>query len=258
MRYFLILCVGVWWGISAHDNCFASNQERLKKYFLAGEYTQAIREGERLLAEDPSSASSDDLYYLLGLSYLKDRDYLRASDIFEIILNEFKGSRLRDVATLGLADTYFLQGNMFSAKKYYQELLLGAAKENCGAQAYYRLSQIAFKEGNTLQAQEYLALLKNEFPLNLESKGEEEICVLSESGVTLCYSVQVGSFSNEKNAQNLLRKLKKDNYLAYIEVTTKGGRPFHQVRIGKFQTRPEAVTFERKLAQEGYPTRIYP
>jgi len=53
----------------------------------------------------------DELYYLLSLSYLKDGNYLRASDIFEIILREFKGSRFKEDALLALGDTYFLRGD---------------------------------------------------------------------------------------------------------------------------------------------------
>ena len=89
--------------LGIHAFAYALDLDKLKAYFLSGDYKSAITEGERVLAKVEDSGPIDELYYILGLSYLKDGNYLRASDIFEIILNECKGSHFKDDAILRLS-----------------------------------------------------------------------------------------------------------------------------------------------------------
>jgi outer membrane protein assembly factor BamD (BamD/ComL family) len=77
---------------------YALNIDKVKINFLNGDYKAAILEGEKILAHSRQSPDTDELYYFLGLSYLKEGNSLRASDIFEIILSEFKDSRFRQEA----------------------------------------------------------------------------------------------------------------------------------------------------------------
>ena len=56
------------------DKGYCLNLDKVKVYFLEGDYKSAILEGEKLIAQDPHS---DELYYILGLSYLKDEGTVR-------------------------------------------------------------------------------------------------------------------------------------------------------------------------------------
>ncbi len=125
---------------------YALNLDKIKVHFLAGDYKSAILEGEKLLAGEAQSGRSDELYYILGLSYLKDGNYLRASDIFEIILKEFKNSAFKEEASLGLGDTYFLKGDYGQAEGYFRELINNNPATKLKAQVCYRLSLIGFNE----------------------------------------------------------------------------------------------------------------
>lgn len=237
------------------DSGYAMNLEKAKVYFLNGDYDSAIVEGEKVLADYNRCAPNlDELYYILGLAYLKDGNYLRASDIFEIIIREFRNSALRDEAELGLADTYFLRGDYDKAELYYKELINNNPRTKLQAVLYYRIGRVALKKGNTPQAKEYLDKLRQDFPLNPEIRLDRDIYALSD----IYYTVQVGSFSKSTNAKNLTQKLTEKGYPAYVEEAGSDGNKIYRVRVGKFQIRQQAQGLENKLSQEGYPTKIFP
>lgn len=227
----------------------------MKVDFLSADYKAAISTGENILAGSAASAAGlDELYYLLGLSYLKDGNYLRASDIFEIIIKELKGASFKEEAMLGLGDSYFLQGNFNKAEGYYGQLAKNGADSRLKAQAYCRLSQVGFKEGDNAKAKDYLDKVRQYYPLNLEIRTDRDIY----TSANIFYSVQVGSFSNGDNARKLVRKLSDEGYLAYLEEAISEGKTIFRVRAGKLNTRQEAEALEGKLSQEGYPTKIFP
>lgn len=232
---------------------YALSLDRLKVYFLSGDYKSAISEGEKILAANKLTSESEELYYILGLSYLKDGNLLRASDIFEIILKEFKDSKFKGEATLGLGDTYFLGGNYAKASEYYKELANAAIASKLKAQAYQRLSQCAFKLGSTQEGKDYLEKLNKEYPNNFESKLNNDISAPSDY-----YTVQVGSFGSPVNANNFCAILTKKGYDAYVQEIDASGKKTYRVRVGKLASRPDAEKLENKLAQEGYPTKIVP
>ena len=232
------------------NNSYALNLDKLKIYFLQGDYSASIKEGEKILAGAEQSPELDELYYILGVSYLKDGNYLRASDIFEIILNEFKKSKFKELAQLGLGDSYFLRGDLQQAEQCYKQLQEANNNSNLKAQAYYRFSRLAFKRGDIQQGKEYLDRLNKEFPLNLEARQA------SETGTF--YSVQVGAFSKITNAKSLAEKLSQKDYPAYIEESNILGRTTYRVKVGKTTKHSEITALENKLSHDGYPTRVLP
>jgi len=234
---------------------YALNLDKTKTYFLSGDYKSAISEGERVLAQySAPSPNLDELYYILALSYLKDGNYLRASDIFEIILKEFKDSPFKDESKLGLGDTYFLKGDYAKAKELYSDLINSNPQSKLKAPLYYRLSQVGFKMGDIQLAKEYLDKLKVDFPSSLEIKLNKDLYGLSD----IYYTVQVGSFVNYANARNLCDKLISKGYDAYLQEAEIYTTKTYRVRVGRLNSRPEATQLENKLSSEGYPTKILP
>ena len=251
------------------SNAYALDLNNMKIDILKGDYKQAILEGEKILATQEESRDLDELYYLLGMSYLKDGNYLRASDIFEIILKEFPDSRFKDEAKLGLGDTYLLRANFDKAQTSYEELLKGNPNTKLKALVYHRFSQIGFKKGDTNFGKIYLDLLRQEFPTNMELILNKDLYIIvpkpaatevvsSSSSYEVYYTVQVGSFSKKANAENLVQKLTQEGRPAFIEEISSDGKQSFRVRVGKFSSRQEAVNLEEKLSQEGYPTKIFP
>lgn len=254
----------------------ALDLSRLKGSYIAGDYKAAIKEGEKIMAgSSHNQAGLDELYYILGLSYLKDGNYLRASDIFEIVINEFKSSNFVNEAKMGMADVYYFKGEYASAENKYKDLLNVKSAENLKAQLYYRLSEVAVKLGKSDEVRTYQEKLKKESPLNMEPKLIEPVAIVKSSPVVsetapvvasapvvsnsdIYYTVQVGSFSSSANAQNLKAELIKKSYPAFIDENKAEDKISYKVKVGKFNSRQEAVDLEAKLAKEGYPTKIYP
>ncbi|MBU3958855.1 MAG: SPOR domain-containing protein [Candidatus Omnitrophica bacterium] len=246
----LFIALVVWFG-----DAYCLNLDKMKVNFLSGDYKSAISEGERILSGADYLSQSEELYYILGLSYLKIGNYLRASDIFEIIIKEFKNSIFKDDALLALGDAYFLSGDYQKAGRFYQELIQSEPYTKLQAALYYRLSQIEIKRGNLKLAKEYLDKLKEDFPLSPEARADAQQ-LYSLSG--LYYAVQVGSFINPANAKNLCRKLIDEGYEASIQEVAVNNSKAYRVRVGKFKLRPEAAQLEKQLSSQGYPTKIYP
>lgn len=228
--------------------------EGVKLNFLKGDYKSAILEGEKILGSSKDFAGCDELYYFMGLSYLKDGNALRATDIFEIIINEFPESRFREASRLSLGDAYLSLRDLAKAEKAYEGLLGDSPSAKSKPALYYRLAQVGFKKGDNALAKEYLDKLKKEFPLSPEARADNEF--ISSAGIY--YTVQVGSFSSSSNAGNLMQKLIREGYPAYTEELKEGLKVSYRVRVGKFDKREEAADLENKLTQSGYPTRIFP
>ena len=255
LKFFIIILICVFTSLVSS---FASEIEKVKVCFLEGDYHNAIAEGENFLGSNTDKQHSDELYYLLGLSYLKEGNFLRASDIFSIMLSEFKGTHFKDEASLALGDTYFLGGDLGKAKKYYEDFLKNNASTKFKAQLYFRLSQIAFKKGDTAAGKAYADKLKLEFPLNPEALLNDDICAITNE-TKVFYSSQVGSFSGSINANNLTVILIKKGYPAFVEEGTSiSNDKIYRVKVGKFSDRKEASKVNDRLIREGYPVKICP
>jgi outer membrane protein assembly factor BamD (BamD/ComL family) len=252
MTRVLFLAIAIILGAMARGYTFSL--DKIKVYFLSGDYKSAISEGEKTLAISGQGYRADELYYLLAITYLKNGNYLRASDIFEIILKEFNNSPFREAALLGLGDTYFLRGDYDGAEVNYRRLISDFPRTKIKAAAYYRLSQCSLKAGNTHEARDYQNRLSRDFPLSPEVRLVTEMIPAGD----LYYTVQAGSFLNRTNANNLAQKLKEKGYSVYIEELPLADKTVYRVKVGRFATRQEAMELENKLSREGYPTKVCP
>ncbi len=251
-KYFFI-CSFALFVLSFVLPCFAINLDSVKVAFVKGDYKEAITEGEKVMAGAKGGKDLDELYYILGLCYLKDGNYLRAGDIFEIILGEFKQSKFRNEAKLGLGDSCFFRGDYEKAKKEYENLLHNKDAQKLQALVYERLSECALKTGDARSADDYRKMLNGNFPLNIEPKVD-----LSLSKYDGGYSVQVGSFSSSINARNLKQKLVDKGYSVFVEEGYSDGKMISRVKVGSFSTRQAAAAAERRLSRDGYSTKICP
>jgi rare lipoprotein A len=70
------------------------------------------------------------------------------------------------------------------------------------------------------------------------------------------FTLQVGSFTDEANAQQLAAQLRQrfDNvYVATMETST---QKYHRVRIGQFETRDQALAMADKLSSAGFKVLV--
>ena len=233
--------------------CWAVELDTLKADFLQGNYRRVIFEAQTQV-ERINFGGSDELNYILGLSYLKEGKLDSAQSCFRRILDN-SNSKFKEQAALGLADTYLIRGQFQEAEDIYNKLITDDSNSSQKAAVLYRLSQSGFKKGNNRQGNEYLLKLKRDFPLSPElrlTKGLTLIAMpLQDTGE---YSVQVGFFSNSANANNFKDKLLVRNYPAYVENFGTG----YRVKVGRFKLQKEALDLEGKLSQDGFQTKLCP
>jgi len=70
------------------------------------------------------------------------------------------------------------------------------------------------------------------------------------------FTLQVGSFADEPNAQRLAEQLRKsfeNVYVATVETLT---QKYHRVRVGQFDTREAALVIAEKLSQMGFKVLV--
>ncbi len=67
------------------------------------------------------------------------------------------------------------------------------------------------------------------------------------------YTVQVGSFKEQSNAQRLSMEMKKQSGFSEIRRTDVNGEIFYRVYSGKFSSLNAAETAEQELSEQGYP-----
>jgi rare lipoprotein A len=72
----------------------------------------------------------------------------------------------------------------------------------------------------------------------------------------LRFTLQVGSFTDETNAQKLAEQLRKsfeNVYVATVETLT---QKYHRVRVGQFDTKEAALIIAQKLSQMGFKVLV--
>jgi rare lipoprotein A len=65
------------------------------------------------------------------------------------------------------------------------------------------------------------------------------------------FTLQVGSFIDEVNAQKLADQLRKNFENVYVTTVETLTQKYHRVRVGQFETKESALTFAEKLSQMG-------
>lgn len=210
--------------LSSTEYLFAQSGvlRNVEAMILKDAYPQAAKECEKILASQHRSTIKSKAYYLLGICHLKEARYEEARKNFNKILRQYRRSKFCDDATLGIADSYFLAGDYHQALEKYEEFLQRFARSELSSIAWMHLEQ----------------------------------CKQARPFVNSYFSVQLGCFSNKRNAEKLRDGLIDNGYQAYILELISDSQ--YRVRVGKFSTRLQAELLEQRLKVEGYTTKICP
>lgn len=80
----------------------------------------------------------------------------------------------------------------------------------------------------------------------------------ADSSTTGMWAVQLGSFSNQENAERLAAELRAEGHAAFLsQVTTETGR-HHRVRIGPQKDKASAEAVAARLREAGYDVKVLP
>ena len=243
--------------------CWALDLDTLKTDFLQGNYRRVIFEGQALV-DRGYPGNTDELNYILGLSYLKESKLDLAGDCFRRVLSN-SNSKFKPEASLALADTYLVSGQFQRAEDSYNKLITSDSNSSQKSAVWYRLSQLEAKRGNQKKSNDYLFKLRRDFPLSSELRVAKGIVFVNTS-VAACepsvnvyaptgeYSVQVGFFTSSVNANNFKDTLLGKSYPAYVENSGTG----YRVKVGRFKSQKDALDLENKLSRDGFATKVCP
>ena len=70
------------------------------------------------------------------------------------------------------------------------------------------------------------------------------------------FTLQVGSFTDEANAQKVASQLRKDFENVYVATVETSTQKYHRVRIGQFETKDQAMAMAEKLSQVGFKVLV--
>lgn len=200
--------------------------ERIHEAFLKDDYAAVDRMAADYLSGAVQRPNAEDVLYLQALSLLKLNRGQQAREKLRQIENSFIGIDRKAQAAASIADSYYFEGDLGMANVAYAETLRRYPQSD---QTSYVLSQLAEIASKTDRGQEALGVY---------------------------YTVQVGSFSRQKNASTLAQKLRTARFDAYVEHDAQGR--MYRVRVGKLTSKDEAISLEARLREQGYPTKIFP
>ncbi|MEK6714574.1 MAG: tRNA (N6-isopentenyl adenosine(37)-C2)-methylthiotransferase MiaB, partial [Candidatus Omnitrophota bacterium] len=226
---------------------------KAQEYFLRAEYERAISECQKEIKGTSRKSEQAELYYLCGQAYLKLGNIDKAEESFLKVINDCKTFAVCDKAVIGLGDVYFQREDYLKAKEFYAQ-----AKDSnvdLRAQSLYKLAQAEIKLGNSEIAKGYIVKIKQDFPQSPEAQKSD---LLTTGSMDVVYTVQVGAFSTERNAQKLVDKLRESGFETYVEPLKSDDGMLYRVRVGRYNSRKEAETIAQDLSQKGFPTKIFP
>jgi DedD protein len=78
------------------------------------------------------------------------------------------------------------------------------------------------------------------------------------SSTTGMWAVQLGSFSDQKNADRLAADLRKQGFAAFLITLPTDSGELHRVRIGPQKDRASAKAMAERLQKAGHPGKVLP
>ncbi|MFH0732549.1 MAG: tetratricopeptide repeat protein [Candidatus Omnitrophota bacterium] len=223
----------------------ADASEAAWRYFLKGDYKEAIEEADAL-----ESAQS---HYILGLSYLKLGKPTHARKHLGFILEMYPQAIEKEEIILSIADSYFLEGDFQQAEGQYLNFLKAFPESGLNSLAYLRLGQSQRRLGKWQEAKQSLSTVINDFPNSFEKAQAQE-----ELSKEFYYYIQVASFSREANAMKLNKAIKAKGFDSYVTKIYKDKDKFYRVCVGKIENKDDALSELKKLKANGYKAEIYP
>lgn len=205
--------------------------EKIQESYLKGDYASSLKKSQEFLRKTGERINRDEVLYLEALSFVKLGRYPEAHRDLGSLQKTASTERWRKSAFVADADLYVLEGKPFIAYPIYQNLL--SSKEDFDEKDYVR------EAANKLNAAQVSA---NRSATPFISKP------VKESGVVI-YTVQLGSFSDRKNAQSLLERALSLHYDAHLVPDQTRG--LYRVRVGQSTTRSVMEDLTKRLQKDG-------
>lgn len=217
-------------------------------------FVQVNELSKQLVALNRNDPSANKALYYLGVSQIRLNQYGEALETFKGLMNTDLEPVWRDKVYIGMFDCYYITGNYSEAAEISLRLLKISPDSQLLSLIYLKAARVNLKLAQWETARDYLQKIVDDFPESFEFHIAKQL--LDERQY---FAVQVGAFVEQERATELMNELIKKNEYAYVVVTTdRDGQKFYRVRVGQLAQLDEAERLKNKLAQQGYPVRIYP
>jgi DedD protein len=123
-------------------------------------------------------------------------------------------------------------------------------KSDVGTLHRVRVGPYAAETQANQVAQTLESTLSGVKPRVMDLQPEQAAQVTTPADPLVRWVVQVGSFSNAANAEQLVAALRLDGLSAYQETVTSSGSEIFRVRVGPYLQREEAIRTERRIREE--------
>ena len=161
-------------------------------------------------------------------------------------------------AQLGIAEIYFSQGSFNKSIKEYTKVIDKYTGAEAFSLALAGMSRAFEASGEKDKGVLYLNLYKERFPGGIETESQtqtEEITPRKDPGTAekltdTKYSVQIGVFANQENADKVMQKLKSRGYEPEQSYKTIQNKKYFVIQVGSFNSLAEAQKVREKLERE--------
>ncbi len=237
--------------ICANAYSYAPALDKAVKLLLKNDYYAAIDECnqlERVLTGNDKA----ELLYVKGECFSSLGKYEEARDFFKQGINPAKGE-ISTKIYIAIADTYFMEHGYDKAISIYKQLLdkKGADYE---AALLFKLGKAYQRNSKWTKSKYYFDQLEKKYPQSFE----REIVKKSSVGGNF-FTIQVGCFSSQGNAEKLRKDLLSKGYAVYVTPFQSNGSKLFRVRVGEYVSLLAAEHTELELKNiEHLPTHIFP
>jgi tetratricopeptide (TPR) repeat protein len=177
---------------------------------------------------------------------------------FRNIVELYPSSSWAAWAQLGIAEIYFSQGSFNKSIKEYTKVIDKYAGTEAFPLALAGMSRAFEASGEKDKAVLYMNLYKERFPGGIETESQiqiDEIIPRKDPGTAeeltgTKYSVQIGVFANQENADKVMKRLKSRGYSPGQSFKNIQNKKYYVIQVGVFNSLSEAQKLREKLERE--------
>jgi len=148
--------------------------EYARQRLETGDYQSAVTEFERFIHFFPQDEKVPKAHYLIGVSYLKAKNYEAARGVLEKVYSNYPNRPISGKALFLMGESYYRQGVPKEAVRYFEKVIEEYPKLELKNAAIYRLGWARMQSDNWREASETFKMVQKESPLYANAQNLSE------------------------------------------------------------------------------------
>jgi len=216
--------------------------------FNSFQFSQAREIFKEIVKKDGTNPRIAEVYYYLGrLSIEPDS----ALFYYTKLIQKHPTSRYTEIAFLEIAKIHIARENYRDAVVVLNELQKNFPDTNLKVETMFWLGVSYLGLKKTDEGLSILKNLQNSFPKSVWAERATNIMPSKEENNKEYFTIQVGSYRNQKYAQKFAEEIKEKGFDAEIIEASVKGNLYYRVWVGKFLSLDKAKAFHKKLDSLG-------